>query len=80
VAATPGKNFLFCLISCTTQQVFIHSRDITSTVFICPMTQRDMSIIWMVYDYEGCGVEHIRKVFFKDQASGVSPATDGLTI
>jgi hypothetical protein len=29
------------------------------------MTQRDLSIIWMVYDYEGCGVEHIRKVFFQ---------------
>jgi hypothetical protein len=29
------------------------------------MTQRDIGIIWMVYDYEGCGVEHIRKIFFQ---------------
>jgi hypothetical protein len=29
------------------------------------MTQRDISIIAMVYDYEGCAVEHIRKVFFQ---------------
>jgi hypothetical protein len=28
------------------------------------MTQRDLNIISMVYDYEGCGVEHIRKLFF----------------
>jgi len=32
------------------------------------MTQRDVNIISMVYEYEGCGVEHIRKVFF--QGSG----------
>jgi hypothetical protein len=29
------------------------------------MTQRDISIIAMVYRYEGCGVEHIRKRFFQ---------------
>jgi protein involved in plasmid replication-relaxation len=29
------------------------------------MTQRDLGIISMVYEYEGCGVEHIRKVFFQ---------------
>jgi Replication-relaxation len=33
------------------------------------MTQRDISIIAMVYDYEGCAVEHIRKLFF--QGSGI---------
>jgi hypothetical protein len=29
------------------------------------MTQRDIRIITTVYDYEGCGVEHIRKLFFQ---------------
>jgi Replication-relaxation len=29
------------------------------------MTQRDLSIIRTVYEYEGCGVEHIRKLFFQ---------------
>ena len=29
------------------------------------MTQRDISIIAMVYEYEGCAVEHIRKMFFQ---------------
>jgi hypothetical protein len=29
------------------------------------MTQRDANIISMVYEYEGCGVEHIRKAFFQ---------------
>jgi hypothetical protein len=29
------------------------------------MTQRDLQIIAMVYEYEGCGVEHIRKAFFQ---------------
>jgi hypothetical protein len=29
------------------------------------MTQRDISIIAMVYEYEGCAVEHIRKRFFQ---------------
>jgi hypothetical protein len=29
------------------------------------MTQRDISIISTVYDYEGCAVEHIRKLFFQ---------------
>jgi hypothetical protein len=33
------------------------------------MTQRDISIIWMVYEYEGCGVEHIRKVFFQGSSA-----------
>jgi hypothetical protein len=28
------------------------------------MTQRDLQIIAMVYEYEGCAVEHIRKAFF----------------
>jgi hypothetical protein len=29
------------------------------------MTQRDLSIIRTVYEYEGCGVAHIRKLFFQ---------------
>jgi hypothetical protein len=29
------------------------------------MTQRDINIISMVYEYEGCAVEHIRKVVFQ---------------
>jgi hypothetical protein len=29
------------------------------------MTQRDISIIATIYDYEGCAVEHIRKLFFQ---------------
>jgi Replication-relaxation len=29
------------------------------------MTQRDLQIIAMVYEYEGCAVEHIRKLFFQ---------------
>jgi hypothetical protein len=29
------------------------------------MTERDLSIIRMVYEYEGCGVAHIRKLFFQ---------------
>jgi hypothetical protein len=29
------------------------------------MTERDINIISMVYAYEGCAVEHIRKVFFQ---------------
>jgi hypothetical protein len=29
------------------------------------MTQRDLNIIAMVYEYEGCGIEHIRKLFFQ---------------
>jgi hypothetical protein len=29
------------------------------------MTERDINIISMVYEYEGCGVEHIRKLFFQ---------------
>jgi hypothetical protein len=32
------------------------------------MIQRDISIITMVYDYEGCGVEHIRAKFFPPQS------------
>src|SRR5918998_2209794 len=55
----------FCPVSCAALQVFIHSCDIPSTVFVCPMTQRDVNIIAMVYEYEGCAVEHIRKVFFQ---------------
>jgi hypothetical protein len=53
-----------CLISCNTLQGFIHRCAITSPVFSCPMTQRDISIITMVYEHEGCAVEHIRKLFF----------------
>src|ERR687896_2335943 len=56
---------VFCPVSCTTLPVFIHSCAITATVFVCPMTQRDINIISMVYEYEGCAVEHIRKVFFQ---------------
>jgi hypothetical protein len=29
------------------------------------MTERDIRIIEMVYDYEGCAVDHIRKLFFQ---------------
>jgi Replication-relaxation len=29
------------------------------------MTQRDLNIIWMVYEYEGCAVEHVRQLFFQ---------------
>jgi hypothetical protein len=36
----------------------------TSSVY-CPMTERDLHIISMVYEYEGCGVEHVRKLFFQ---------------
>jgi hypothetical protein len=28
------------------------------------MTERDIQIIAMVYEYEGCGVEHVRQLFF----------------
>jgi hypothetical protein len=34
----------------------------------------------MAYEYEGCGVEHIRKVFFKDPLAGVFLATGGFPI
>jgi Replication-relaxation len=37
------------------------------------MTQRDLRIISMVYDYEGCAVEHIRKVFFQGAKSRSIP-------
>jgi hypothetical protein len=59
------KKVPFCPISYNTAQVFLHGYDITSTVFICPMTQRDINIISMVYDYEGCAVDHVRKLFFQ---------------
>jgi hypothetical protein len=39
------------------------------------MAQRDINIISTVYDYEGYAVEHIRKLFFKAQLSGVFPVT-----
>jgi Replication-relaxation len=32
------------------------------------MTQRDLQIIAMVYDYEGCGVDHLRAKFFSPQS------------
>jgi hypothetical protein len=32
------------------------------------MTQRDLEIISMVYAYEGCGIEHIRQLFFQGAA------------
>src|SRR5918999_2826446 len=56
---------VFCPVSFTTLPIFIHRCDIPSTVFICPMTERDANIISMVYEYEGCAVEHIRKAFFQ---------------
>src|SRR5918992_4756904 len=55
----------FCPVSCKAPPIFIHSCDIPCTVFVCPMTQRDVNIIAMVYEYEGCAVEHIRQVFFQ---------------
>jgi hypothetical protein len=29
------------------------------------MTERDINIISMVYEYEGCGIAHIRQLFFQ---------------
>src|SRR5687768_14132697 len=37
------------------------------------MTQRDLNIILMVYEYEGCGVEHIRKLFFQSATNRSIP-------
>jgi hypothetical protein len=37
------------------------------------MTYRDINIIATVYDYEGCGVEHIRKLFFQGATSRSIP-------
>jgi len=37
------------------------------------MTQRDLQIIAMVYEYEGCGVEHIRKLFFQGASNRSVP-------
>jgi hypothetical protein len=37
------------------------------------MTQRDLRIIAMVYEYEGCGVEHIRKLFFQGSSARSIP-------
>jgi hypothetical protein len=37
------------------------------------MTQRDLQIIAMVYDYEGCAVEHIRKAFFQGASNRSIP-------
>jgi hypothetical protein len=37
------------------------------------MTKRDISIITTVYDYEGCAVEHIRKLFFQGVTSRSIP-------
>jgi hypothetical protein len=37
------------------------------------MTQRDLSIIRTVYEYEGCGVEHIRKLFFQGASARSIP-------
>jgi hypothetical protein len=37
------------------------------------MTQRDIRIIAMVYEYEGCAVEHIRKRFFPGSSSRSIP-------
>src|SRR5919106_1757672 len=63
----------FCPVSCIALPVFIHGCDIPSTVFVCPMTQRDINIISMVYEYEGCAVEHIRKVFFQGSSNRSIP-------
>jgi hypothetical protein len=32
------------------------------------MTERDLQIISMVYDYEGCGIDHLRQRFFAPQS------------
>jgi protein involved in plasmid replication-relaxation len=37
------------------------------------MTQGDLRIIAMVYEYEGCGVEHIRKLFFQGSSARSIP-------
>jgi hypothetical protein len=37
------------------------------------MTERDLNIILMVYEYEGCGVEHIRKLFFQSATNRSIP-------
>ena len=37
------------------------------------MTQRDINIIAMVYEYEGCAVEHIRKTFFQGSSGRSIP-------
>jgi hypothetical protein len=37
------------------------------------MTQRDLSIIRTVYEYEGCGVEHIRRLFFQGSSGRSVP-------
>jgi hypothetical protein len=37
------------------------------------MTHRDINIITMVYDYEGCAVEHIRKLFFQGSTARSIP-------
>jgi hypothetical protein len=37
------------------------------------MTQRDINMISMVYEYEGCAVEHIRKVFFQGSSGRSIP-------
>jgi hypothetical protein len=43
------------------------------------MTQRDLNIILMVYEYEGCGVEHIRKLFFQSATKRSIPCYRRLT-
>jgi hypothetical protein len=37
------------------------------------MTERDIKIISMVYEYEGCGVEHVRQLFFHESANRSIP-------
>jgi hypothetical protein len=69
----PAERGWFCPVSCNTLQVFIHRCGITSPVFSCPMTKRDLSIIAMVYAYEGCAVEHIRKRFFQGASARSIP-------
>jgi hypothetical protein len=37
------------------------------------MTERDINIISMVYEYEGCGVEHVRQLFFQETSNRSIP-------
>ncbi len=37
------------------------------------MTERDIRIITMVYEYEGCGVEHVRRLFFQGASNRSIP-------
>jgi hypothetical protein len=83
VSASSGRTDSFgtglYLISCNSHLVFIQQCDIPSTVHL-PMTQRDLNIISMVYEYEGCGVEHIRKLFFQSATDRSIPCYRRLSV